>query len=175
MIARRAGLGAATVYRHFPQRDELVSALFESQMDAMVAVAEEGARGDDAWAGLLHFMVAALQMQVVDRGLKELLATSQRSDRIERGRRRLTPVVDQLLDRAKTQGRLRPDIETSDLTVLMTLLSSISTPTQPDLWRRYLALVAEAIEVRSDQQELPGEAPGDGATAHITRLLPRRG
>src|SRR3954467_13973476 len=54
-IARRAGIGVGTVYRRFPERSELVQALFESRIEEVVAIGEEAAAMPDAWEGLAWF------------------------------------------------------------------------------------------------------------------------
>lgn len=55
------------------------------------------------------------------------------------------PALTVLLDRAKKAGRLRDDIQPSDIGALMMVLSALSTPEQPQLYRRYLALVLDGF------------------------------
>ncbi|MCL8253411.1 TetR/AcrR family transcriptional regulator, partial [Aeromicrobium fastidiosum] len=72
-IARRAGIGVGTVYRRFPQRSELIQALFESRIAELVEVAERSAALPDAWEGLVSFLEWAIARQVLDKGLKEVM------------------------------------------------------------------------------------------------------
>src|SRR5689334_7783557 len=60
-IARRAGIGVGTVYRRFPERSELVQALFESRIDEMVAIGEQAAAIPDAWEGLTWFFERSVE------------------------------------------------------------------------------------------------------------------
>lgn len=163
-IARRAGIGVGTVYRRFPERSELVQALFESRIDEIVVIAERAEQAPDAWTGLVEFLERALERQVVDRGLKEVLAsTMQDGDQMAFGRERLTPIIERLVSRAQAEGSLRPDLETTDLGVQLMLMSSVTTPEQPELWRRYLALFLDGLRARPDLSPLPQLAPADEA------------
>lgn len=163
-IARRAGIGVGTVYRRFPLRAELVQALFESRIEEMVATAEEASQRLDAWDGLTWFLERAVERQVADRGLKELMVRTISQDaHLSVGRERLGPILEALVARAKVDGTLRTDIETTDLGMQLMVMSSMTTPEQPDLWRRYFALLLEGLRARPDQQPLPLVAPADEA------------
>ena len=50
-VARRAGVGVATLYRHFPTREDLVDAVLEDEFDQYVAIAEDALAESDAWTG----------------------------------------------------------------------------------------------------------------------------
>ncbi len=163
-IARRAGIGVGTVYRRFPERSELVQALFETRIDEMVAIGEEAASMPDAWDGLTWFFEKSVEKQVADRGLKEVMVqTLNESGRMTVGRERIGPIVEGLMQRAQADGALRPDVEVTDLGMQLMLLGSLSTPEQPDLWRRYLALLLDGLRARPDATPLPLEAPPDEA------------
>ncbi|MCW2771561.1 MAG: TetR family transcriptional regulator [Aeromicrobium sp.] len=163
-IARRAGIGVGTVYRRFPERSELVRALFETRVEEIVAIAEEAESNEDAWAGLAYFLEKALERQVVDRGLKEVMAsTIQDGEHLSIGRERLGPIIEGMVARAQAAGAMRSDVESTDLGVQLMLMSSISTPAQPDLWRRYLALFLDGLRARPDLSPLPLLAPADEA------------
>ncbi len=163
-IARRAGIGVGTVYRRFPERAELVQALFESRISEMVAIAEEAAGHPDAWEGLAAFLEQALEHQVADRGLKEVLVGSIDQDaHASIGRERLGPVIEGLVERARADGSLRADVDATDLGVTLMLMSAMSTPEQPELWRRYLALFLDGLRQRPDLRPLPLLAPADDA------------
>ena len=101
-IARRAGIGVGTVYRRFPERSELVQALFESRIEEMVAIAEEAASQQDPWDGLTLFLERAIERQVADRGLKEVMVqTMVEGDHLAIGRERMGPTR----SRASSRGR----------------------------------------------------------------------
>ncbi|MGE2737467.1 TetR/AcrR family transcriptional regulator [Mycolicibacterium vaccae] len=160
-IARRAGVGVGTVYRRFPERAELVIALFESRVDVLVDVADAALEKPDGLGGLRWFLERAVEMQVEDRGLQELVAGSSfRDERLARVRRRIEPAVASLLDRAKREGSVRADVEPLDIGALMMVVSTMHTPSQPQLWRRYLELVFDALTPSPDgSRPLPLRAP----------------
>jgi AcrR family transcriptional regulator len=161
-IARRAGIGVGTVYRRFPERSELVQALFESRIEEMVAIGEEAASMPDAWTGLTWFFEKSVEKQVADRGLKEVMVqTLNEGGQMTVGRERIGPIVENLMERAQADGALRRDVEVTDLGMQLMLIGSLSTPEQPDLWRRYLALLFDGLRARPDAAPLPLEAPPD--------------
>jgi len=163
-IARRAGIGVGTVYRRFPERSELVQALFESRIDEMVAIGEEAAAIPDAWDGLTWFFEKSVEKQVADRGLKEVMVqTLNESGQMTVGRERIGPIVESLMQRAQADGALRKDVGVTDLGMQLMLIGSLSTPEQPELWRRYLTLLFDALRARPDSTPLPLEAPPDEA------------
>ena len=72
-IARHAGVGVGTVYRRFPDKDQLIDALFEARIGEILAVATASLEISDPWEALVHFLERSMELQVKDRALKELL------------------------------------------------------------------------------------------------------
>lgn len=174
-IARRAGIGVGTVYRRFPERAELVRALFESQIEDIVAIAEQAATKDDAFAALAWFLEQTLAHQVADRGLQEVMVgTISQDEHRMIGRERLSPILEGLIARAQADGTLRPDVGVTDLGMQLMVMSSMSTPAQPGLWRRYLALLLDGLRARPDLEPLPLVAPDTEATYVLMCNLQRR-
>lgn len=163
-IARRAGVGVGTVYRRFPDREVLVEALFERRMDDMVAMAQRALDDPDPWTGLCGFLTESLEMQVTDRGMQTLLgANTHGREGLAAARNRLRPVVDAVVARAIESGDLRGDVEPLDLAAFSWMISAATTAEQPQLWRRYLVLMIDALrERRTAPTALPLHAPGHG-------------
>lgn len=93
-ISRAAGMGMGTIYRRFPERDDLIDALFAEHIDAVTALAQECAADPDAWKGLSDFLERQLQMEAGHRGLAELLrGRRQPYDLVRRGREQMTHLV----------------------------------------------------------------------------------
>jgi len=153
-IARRAGLGVGTVYRRFPDKEQLIDALFEEGIGRMVAIAEEALRDDDAWNGLVSFLEAATAAHAEDRGLKEVaLSGAHGLERVARARRLMFPLVTRLVRRAQEQGTLRPDVEPTDLPLMQLMLGSLSECTrdvEPEAWRRFLGILTDGLRTRRD-------------------------
>lgn len=153
-IAHRAGVGVGTIYRRFPDKEELIDALFVDRIEALAALAEQGLAHDDPWDGLVWFMEQALVEQQQDRGLKELVLGATRGHGpTGHARERLAPIVTALFDRARASGQLRDDVEGVDTPVLQLMLGSVldfSREVEPELWRRFLVIVLDGLRARRD-------------------------
>ncbi|MEY9211977.1 TetR/AcrR family transcriptional regulator [Thermobifida halotolerans] len=157
-IALRAGVGVGTVYRRFSGKEALVEALFEEQIDAMVALAEEALAVDDPWEGFVRFTVRANELFVRDRGLREatLLGTYGR-DRVARARDRLVPAIRAVVERVQRSGRLRSDITDRDMPIIGMMLGSVSEyvrTVRPEVWKRYLLIILDGLRT-PDPSPLP--------------------
>src|ERR1700709_2237861 len=71
-IAHHAGVGVGTVYRRFRDKEELIDALFDARMDAVVTAAQSALAADDPWLGLEGFFTTIFELLAADRGLREL-------------------------------------------------------------------------------------------------------
>src|SRR4051812_12444439 len=119
-IARRAGVGMGTLYRHFPNKDALIDAVVDARFAELTAAAEEALEAHDAWDGFAGFLGAAVRLQATDRGFKDALAARGRDERrVKAARSRLQTVVDRLVARGREEGAVRPDLATEDVTVLL--------------------------------------------------------
>ncbi len=108
-IAHHAGVGVGTVYRRFRDKEQLIDALFDDRMDAVVTAAEEALAAADPWLGLEGFFVAILELQAADRGLRELAFAGQHGrERVARARAQLEPLVDELVTRGRPPGTCAP-------------------------------------------------------------------
>ncbi|MFI8088497.1 TetR/AcrR family transcriptional regulator [Streptomyces sp. NPDC086080] len=123
-VARRAGVGNATVYRNFPDRDALMREVVCSVMDRTVRAAEQAlSETGDAFEALERFAHAAADERIS--ALCPMVSSTfdQHHPDLEDARRRVERLVAQLMDRAKAAGRLRADVEYGDLMVGVAQLS----------------------------------------------------
>src|SRR5699024_4743224 len=72
-VARRAGVGIATLFRRFPTREHLVAAVFEDTMDFYVSAVTAALEDPDPWQGVQDFIWTVCGMQAADRGFAEVL------------------------------------------------------------------------------------------------------
>jgi AcrR family transcriptional regulator len=153
-IAHHAGLGVGTVYRRFADRDALVEALFEQDIDDLVAAAEHAIAAPDAAEALFELFAYVTQKHVCDRGLRDvMLSSAYGHDRIARAKERMIPVVSQAIARAQAAGAVRADLRTSDFALLDLMVCAVAQYTEtvnPELWRRYLRLLFDGLCVRRD-------------------------
>ena len=161
-VARHAGVGTGTAYRRFPNKDALIDALMVDRIGELAKLAEECLEDPDAWVGLAGYFERALALQAADRGLKEVLFSSGRGrERSNHARLAIAPVVTKLVARAKEAGAVRGDFETSDVPLINFMLNTIvdfSRDIEPDLYKRYLAIVLDGLRPRDDLEPLPVKA-----------------
>jgi AcrR family transcriptional regulator len=166
-IAHHAGVGVGTVYRRFRDKEQLIDALFDDRMDAIVTAAENALAAGDPWLGLEGFFVDIFELQAADRGLRELAFAGQHGrERVARVRARLEPLVEELVARGQASGDVRADLCADDIPILQKMLAAvidIAGGVSPDLWRRYLGIVLDGLRTRRDgPTPLPVQALGPG-------------
>ena len=148
-IARHAGVGVGTVYRRFPDKEQLIDALFEVRLGEILTVATDSLEVSDPWEALVHFLERSMELQVKDRGLKELLlGTSTAHARIEQGREQIQPIVEALLGRAQKAGVVRDDITVSDLMLLQHAIgeaAEYAREVAPEVWRRVMLIAFDGL------------------------------
>jgi AcrR family transcriptional regulator len=156
-VARHAGVGVATAYRRFANKEELIDALFDDMIDQVAKLAAEAAADPDAWRGLTTSLEKVCELQTFDRGLRDvMLGTGRGPQRQALVARRVKPAVDALVARAKEQGTLRPDAEPWDLPMIQLMVAAVTDQTgHPDLWRRYLRLVLDGLRTQPGTDPLP--------------------
>ena len=108
-IAREADVSIGTVYRRFPDRDQLIDILFEQELDAVLAVADEALAMEDRWQGVVHLFECGMELAACNVGLAQLLTGSQHgAERVERVRERLSPKAREVIERARARRRDPP-------------------------------------------------------------------
>lgn len=121
------------------------------------------------------------ELQSSDRGLREfMLGRADSTELGQRSRERIRPLVAKLVERAHTAGRLRAEVGESDIALLLPMLGGLmdaSIHVEPQLWRRYLAMVLDGIQRGDRREEIPGKPPGQPELERILAawVPPRRG
>jgi AcrR family transcriptional regulator len=116
-VARAAGLGVGTLYRHFPTREALYEAVYARDIDAMVTLGAALRNVDDPLAALRRWLHAAIDMVATKKGMIAALAigVDTRSAISQRATGRLIAALDPLLARAVAAGRLRDELSAEEL------------------------------------------------------------
>ena len=160
-IARRAGLGIGTLYRHFSSREALVEAIFEGRIGELVALGEAAEAEPDAWQALVLVLEGTLELQAGDRVLKDVLMRYPPGEgRLASAREELRAMFERTLERAREQGTLRADFALSDLAMVLWSFGPLIDATAevaPNAWRRHLHWLLDGLRVAAatTQSEAP--------------------
>jgi len=161
-IAREAGVGVGTVYRRFPDKEELIDALFEARIEEIAVLAGAVADHPDPWTALVGFLTRMQELQSEDRGLKELvLGGPHGARRGQAARALIMPLAAGVLQRAKAAGAVRGDVELTDLFLVQLAVGTIAESGRdiaPDVWRRTMTLVLDGLRPECARSELPAPA-----------------
>ncbi|MFH0521578.1 TetR/AcrR family transcriptional regulator [Streptomyces sp. M41] len=138
-IARRAGVGNATVYRNFPDRDALVREVVCSVMDRTAAAAELAlAETGDAFDALERFVHTAADERISALCPMVQSTFDKHHPDLEAARERVEQLIGAIMDRAKVAGQLRSDVDVGDLMIAAAQLSRPPAGTGCDLADRYV-------------------------------------
>jgi AcrR family transcriptional regulator len=156
-VARRAGVGVGTVYRHFATKEALVDALLTARFTELTARVREQLEIDDPWNAVVAAFELTAELQAHDRCLAGALGEHKRAFTAS------APIMDELrgawgelLGRAQDRGVLRPDFTVADLSNLMCGLANVvgSAPDRTS-WQRYLAIVLDGLRSGPTRSPLP--------------------
>ncbi|WP_327183560.1 TetR/AcrR family transcriptional regulator [Streptomyces sp. NBC_01334] len=122
-IARRAGVGNATVYRNFPDRDALVREVVCSVLDRMVQAGQVALAESDAFGALERFVHASAEERLS--ALCPMISSTfdEHHPDLEAARERVELIIGEVMDRAKAAGQLRPDVGVGDVMIAVAQLS----------------------------------------------------
>ena len=167
-IARRAGVGNATVYRNFPDRDALVREVVCSVMDrtseaAELALAETG----DAFEALSRFVHACADERLS--ALCPMITSTfdQHHPDMEAARERIEELTERLMARAREAGQLRPDVGVGDLMIAVAQLSRPPAGTAATCFDRF---VHRHLQLFLDGLRAPARSELPGTTATMEDL-----
>lgn len=167
-IARSAGVGNATLYRHFPDRDALVHGVLRFVTDKVAARAELALQEEDSFEALQSFVHGAAEERIgalcpmlsgrFDPFAPESLAARTRVESLTQG----------LIRRAQREGKVRTDIDVGDL---MVALSQLTRPLPGVGCQRIEAFAKRHVQLFLDGLRAPAksELPGHAATLEELR------
>jgi AcrR family transcriptional regulator len=171
-VARRAGVGVATLFRRFPTRDDLVGAVFADKMHAYAAAVDVALANPDPWHGFCAYIEAMCAMQAEDRGFADvLILTFPTAKALEAERNKSAEALGELIKRAKATGKLRADFEHQDVPLILMANAGVVTATRnaaPDAWRRIVGYLIQSFATEAAQP-----LPDPPTRAQVYRALMR--
>jgi AcrR family transcriptional regulator len=145
-VARAAGVGIGTLYRHFPTREALFEAVYRREVQQLADLAEELKQAGKPIDALRHWMRSNVKFVATKKGMSAALALAayKNSELFSFSFDRLTRAVGGLLDRAIAAGEIRDDISPEDL--LRALIGMCYLHDQPGWQTSVLRLVDVFID-----------------------------
>jgi len=161
-VADRAGVGISALYRRYASKDDLLRTLCSDGLTRFVALAEAAAAEADSWAAFTGFLRGIVDADVHALTVK-LAGTFTPTPEMRQLAGRSTEVTDALVQRAQADGRLRADMVTEDVGLLLEACSAIRVPDPVrtiELRRRHLAILVAGLAAGG--APLPGPPPQSG-------------
>ena len=158
-VAREAGVGVGTLYRHFPRREALFEAVYRKEVDQLSALAERLALDAAPVEALRTWLHANIRLAATKRGMVEALQlATYASDLKAYSFERLTEALASLLGRGVAAGQLRADISAEDL--LRTMVGAFYADQRGDWQAAALRIVNVFVDGLIQRGPSPVTAPG---------------
>ncbi|WP_286346671.1 TetR/AcrR family transcriptional regulator [Frondihabitans sucicola] len=158
-VARRSEVGVATVYRHFPTKEALLTEAFAEQLASCREIVDEGLAARDPWAGFSVVIEKLMAVHALDRGFARAF-TSQLPEARDFTAERDSSLVRmrELVRRAKSAGSLRPDFVIADVALALMANEGIradSPALRVAASRRFAALILQSFRAAPVASPLP--------------------
>jgi AcrR family transcriptional regulator len=148
-IAARAGVGVGTIFRRFPNKDELIVALLEQRGRQLGESADAALAGDDPGLAFRRLIEQGVEMQIMDRGLCDAIGTDLLArDELRAQFDLVHAKLDAVLRRAQEAGAVRADATAEDLLFVVHGVAHAGLmleDTAPGAWRRHLGLALDGL------------------------------
>jgi AcrR family transcriptional regulator len=149
VIARRAGVGVGTVYRHFPTKEALLEALWEARTKRTVEISRAALQNPDPWGGLVEMFEQGTAMLVEDRGWCEFAALPMPALTAETAPRELLEATGELIGRAKAAGCLREDFDFDSIRNVFAAVATVVTASGGEAGYGLLRVILEGLRAQA--------------------------
>ncbi len=161
-IAKAAGVGVATLYRRYRDKDLLILEVYREHLDYGEKLSIDANGHEDPWEGLVYFLTKSTEQFLNDRGMRELIlggyvggagwargsSHQELHEALDSLQHRITHQLEFLVARAKEQQVVRDDFEPTDM-LLMSAMAHVAAPVKESGWpvsaQRALTLLLEGI------------------------------
>lgn len=147
-VARAAGTGIGTLYRHFPTRDDLIEAVYRSEVDGLTSAADELLAECPPDEALERWMDRYLAYAATKRGLGEALrniAASTAPDLFGGTKSRMVEALDRILTAGVAAGVFRRDVAAADVLRAMNAVWLLPPDTPEEQMRTILRLIRDGL------------------------------
>lgn len=151
-IAGLAGVGVGTLYRHFPQRSDLIKAVFQREVDACADAAPALAAAHDSGTALTKWLYRYTEFLAAKRGLVKALHSGDPAYHAlpDYFMRRLGPALRSLLEAAASAGEIRADIDAKDLLYAVSNLCMPLGDEGPAYSQRMITVLIDGLRYGAD-------------------------
>jgi AcrR family transcriptional regulator len=157
-VARRAGVGVGTVYRHFPTKEALIEALAIDRFEKILATGREALLNPDPWDAFAGALWAGAELTASDRAFTEIVGEISGPMLLPPElEREMRETFTELMLRAQKAGALREDLVMDDIPMFMCGigLGARKTHPCPDAWKRHISIVIDGLRASSASAPLP--------------------
>jgi AcrR family transcriptional regulator len=156
-VAKHAGVGVGTVYRHFPTKEALIEALAIDRFEKVLAAGREALLNPDPWDAFAGSIWAGAALTASDRSFTEIVGElSGPMPLPERLEREMRETYGELMRRAQEAGALRADVVFDDVPMLMCGIGmgALKPHTCPGAWQRHVAIVIDGLRSANATSDL---------------------
>ncbi len=151
-VARRAGVGVGTVYRHFPNKEVLMGELVKEKFAGLTENARAALEEEDAWEAFCGLLRGSAEHMAKNAALQDALQrTGAAWEYAEPARLELEAVTAKLIRRAQKEGKMRKDFRAQELPMLMGGICAGMSSAYPQScdWHRHLEIILDGLRARS--------------------------
>jgi AcrR family transcriptional regulator len=148
-LARRTGVGVATLYRHFPAKTDLIVAVMDTVFEDLQEAANAALGTDSVLAEFLH---STMTVQCQNRGFLQALAQHDLPSEVRDGlSERALAILEPIVAAAHDAGTFRPELDAVDLLVVVRMLGAISTRPERRPPDAYIAALLRGLAQEAGQ------------------------
>lgn len=172
-VATAAELGVGTVHRAFGSRAALVEAMFATELDEVAAFIDECAAEPSGWDALCRLLWGLVELQVRNRGLHDMVFGSV-DEAANRVRERIEPAIGAVIERARDEGRVRPDLSAADVAMFSRAVAAgraDASDASLQAARRHVELLLKGLAATPDERPVP-PPPAAGEPWQVSGIAP---
>jgi AcrR family transcriptional regulator len=144
-LAERAGVGVGTVYRAFPDKDHLLSAVMAERFRWLAREIDAAIEADDPWTAFTEVVWKGAALHAKDRAFHQCMPQAFGLPEVREARTRTLDGFQRLIERAQAAGALRPDVVAEDIPMLLAGVGLSRSSGRAVSWERHLALVIDGL------------------------------
>lgn len=150
-VAREAGVGVGTVYRHFPTKDALMGEVLSQCMCENAQISRDAAGLEDPWEAFAAFVRNGCESMAADAAKRRMwnAASDEAFGYAAEAKQEMLEATAVVVDRARAAGVLRPDFGGDDIGILMCgLAAGMDQTRMPGDWRRLVEFALDGLRMR---------------------------